>query len=77
MVETVKFLIVEPSPLPILKDDYNEINNLINNLGLVPRFFLICIVFYCIVLKGWSLLPNVLTPFEIYCAPPNLGIIRT
>ena len=29
---------------------------------------------YCIVLKGWSLLPNALRPFEIHCALPNLGI---
>ena len=28
----------------------------------------------CIVLKGWSLLPNALRPFQIYCAHPNLGI---
>ena len=33
-----------------------------------------CIVLYCIVLKGWSLLPNALRPFQIYCAPPNLDI---
>ena len=33
-----------------------------------------CIALYCIVLKGWSLLPNALRPFQIYCAPPNLGI---
>ena len=26
---------------------------------------------------GWSLLPNALRPFKIYCAPPNLGITRT
>ena len=32
---------------------------------------------YCIVLKGWLLLPNALRPFQIYCAPPNLGITRT
>ena len=32
---------------------------------------------YCIVLKGWSLLPNALLPFQIYCAAPNLGITRT
>ena len=25
----------------------------------------------------WSLLPNALRPFKIYCAPPNLGITRT
>jgi len=31
-------------------------------------------ILYCIVLKGWSLLPNALRPFEIHCAPPNLGI---
>ena len=27
-----------------------------------------------ILLKGWSLLPNALWPFQIYCALPNLGI---
>ena len=34
---------------------------------------------YCIlfVLMGWSLLPNALRPFQIYWAPPNLGITRT
>ena len=26
---------------------------------------------------GWSLLPNALRPFQIYCAAPNLGITRT
>ena len=31
----------------------------------------------CIVLMGRSLLPNPLRPFQIYCAPPNLGITRT
>ena len=30
-----------------------------------------------IVLMGWSLLPNALRPFKIYCAPPNCGITRT
>ena len=35
---------------------------------------LYCIVLYCIVLMGWSLLRNALRPFKIYCAPPNLGI---
>ena len=34
----------------------------------------IFIINNCIVLKGWSLLPNALWPFQIYCAPPNLGI---
>ena len=29
----------------------------------------------CIVLKGWSMLPNALRPFQIYCAPPNLDIM--
>ena len=29
------------------------------------------------VLMGWSLLPNALLPFKIYCDPPNLGITRT
>ena len=28
---------------------------------------------YCIVLKEWSLLPNALRPYKVYCAPPNLG----
>ena len=32
---------------------------------------------YCIVLMGWSLLPNSLRPFQIYCAPLNLDITRT
>ena len=36
-----------------------------------------CIVLYCIILMGWSLLPNVLQPFKIYYALPNLGIART
>ena len=42
-------------------------------------FVLYCIVLYCIVfvLMGWSLLPNALRPFQIYCAPLNLGITRT
>ena len=31
----------------------------------------------CIVLMGWSLLPNALRLFQINCAPPNLGITRT
>ena len=35
---------------------------------------IICIVFYCIVLMEWSLLPNALRPFIIYWAPPSLGI---
>ena len=29
---------------------------------------------FILVLMGWSLLPNVLRPFKIYCTPPNLGI---
>ena len=29
------------------------------------------------VLMRWSLLPNAQWPFQIYCAPPNLGITRT
>ena len=37
----------------------------------------ICIVLYCIVLKGWSLLSKyVLRTFQIYFAPPNLDITR-
>ena len=35
------------------------------------------LLFYCIVLMGWSLLPNALRPFKIYCASPNLAITRT
>ena len=31
-------------------------------------------MYFVFVLMGWSLLPNVLRPFKIYCAPPNLGI---
>ena len=33
-----------------------------------------CIVLYCIVLMGWSMLSNALRSFKIYCAPPDLGI---
>ena len=38
-----------------------------------------CIVLYCIVLYWWSghLLLNAVQPFQIYCAPPSLGITRT
>ena len=38
------------------------------------NFSVVFIVLYCIVLKGWSLLPKALRPFQINCAPPNLGI---
>ena len=34
-------------------------------------------ILYCIELQGWSLLPDAPRPFQIYCAPPNLGITRT
>ena len=27
---------------------------------------------YCIILMGWSLLPNALRLFKIYCAPPTI-----
>ena len=30
--------------------------------------------FFVFVLMGWSLLPNDLLPFKIYCDPPNLDI---
>ena len=33
-----------------------------------------CIVFV-FVLMGWSLLPNALRPFKIYCAPPKLALL--
>ena len=33
-----------------------------------------CIVLYCIVLLGGQCCPNALRPFQIHCAPPNLGI---
>ena len=48
--------------------------------------FLFCIIIirrsrgnlvFLFVVMGWSLLPNALRPFMIYCAPPNLGITRT
>ena len=29
---------------------------------------------FVFVLMGWLLLPNALRLFQIYCAPPNLGI---
>ena len=32
---------------------------------------------FAFVLMGWSLLPNALRPFRVYCAPPNLGITKT
>ena len=32
---------------------------------------------FVFVLMGWSLLSSVLRRFQIYCAPPNLGITRT
>ena len=32
------------------------------------------IILYLFVLMGCSLLPNALRTFQIYCAPPNLGI---
>ena len=34
-------------------------------------------VLYCIVLMGWSLLPNALRPFQDILCSPNLGITRT
>ena len=35
-----------------------------------------CILFFVFgFLMGWSLLPNALRPFQIYCALPNLGIV--
>ena len=39
--------------------------------------FLWALYLYLYLLKEWSLLPNALRPFKIYCAPPNLGITRT
>ena len=32
---------------------------------------------FVFVLMGWSLLPNALRPFKIYCAPPKLRITMT
>ena len=43
-----------------------------NNLKM---FYLYLFFFYFFM--GWSLLPNALRPFKIYCAPPNLSITRT
>ena len=34
-------------------------------------------VLFAFVFMGWSLLPNAMRPFKIYCAPPNLDITRT
>ena len=34
-------------------------------------------IVFVFVLMGWSLLPNALQPFKIYCAPLNLSITRT
>ena len=28
---------------------------------------------FLFILMGWSLQPNALRPFQIYCAPPNLS----
>ena len=36
-----------------------------------------CTFLFVFVLMGWSLLPNALRPFQIYCTPPNLRIART
>ena len=44
---------------------------------ILPYIWLMSFVLYYTVLKGWSLLPNALRPFQIYCALPNLGITRT
>ena len=35
------------------------------------------LVVFVFVLMWWSLIPNTLRPFQISCAPPNLGITRT
>ena len=34
-------------------------------------------LYFVFVLMGWSLLPNALRPYKIYCAPSNLCIART
>ena len=47
------------------------------SLFYVVFLFAPSIVLYYIVLMGWSLLPNALRHFQIYCAAPNLGITRT
>jgi hypothetical protein len=40
------------------------------NLQIWDLISLYCIVLYCIVLKGWSLLPNALQPFQDrLCSP--------
>ena len=46
----------------------------INRINRQLKYNSNCIILYCIVLKGCSMLPNALRPFQIYCAPPNLGI---
>ena len=44
--------------------------NLPINIMIKTKFIISCIVMYCIVLKGWSLLPDVLRPFQdLFCSP--------
>ena len=49
----------------LLENSYNQV---------LQGLFLTVILFVFAFLVGWSLLPNALRPFKIYCAPPNLGI---
>ena len=49
----------------------------LTHIAAIPSKYVLYIVLYCIVLKGWSLLPNVLQPFQDLLCSPNLGIIRT
>ena len=37
---------------------------------------LILTIYFLLFLMGWSLLPNALRPFKIYCAPSSSGITR-
>ena len=46
--------------------------------AITPSRAEVTILLYLVfVLVGWSLLPNALQPFQIYCDPPNSGITRT
>ena len=53
----------------------NYTNGTLLNVTVVST--MIFFLYFVFVLTGWSLLPNALRPFKIYCAPLNLGITRT
>ena len=66
-------------PVPAMSTDVSQVDvTLFPSFNIFYHFtfpgFLFILIF---VLMGWSLLPNALRPFKIYCAPPTLGITRT